>query len=158
MNEGRTAGARARAGGMALAAAAALLWAGATPAQNRNLPMGIDGTSGPTPVAEPEWTIQDFEAAGAAIPGAQLGLPAQNSFVLFSQCRAQTGINYAGLAAGESDAVVADTEFAFASPLPGLSSTCFNPQNEQNVVVNPANARHLVTRRTSTATTPIRST
>lgn len=69
--------------------------------------------------------------------------PLAGSQVLFSRCRRApfdaAGL-YLPLAGPERDAIVGDTAFAFPD-----GSTCFNPQNEQNVVVNPANDRHLVT-------------
>ncbi len=70
--------------------------------------------------------------------------PRVGSQVLFSRCRRApfdgSQALYAPLAAPESDAVVGDTTFAFAD-----GSTCFNPQNEQNIVIDPADPRHLVT-------------
>jgi hypothetical protein len=130
-------------------AAALLLAAPANAAQseNRMQPTGIDGTSGPTPIKKPRWTLQDFEDsyANKPIPGAALGLPEGNAFVLFSQCRRLGGAVYPGFVAGENDAIVGDTAFAFGGAIPGLASTCFNPQNEQNIVVNPTNPNNLVT-------------
>jgi len=115
--------------------------------ENRFRPLGPDGVGSPTPVKKPRWTLQDFEDVAARNPvaGALVGHPDRNALVLFSQCRTLTGANYAPLAAGESDAIVGDTAFAFGAALPGLSSQCFNPQNEHNIVVNPANVNHLVT-------------
>jgi hypothetical protein len=109
--------------------------------ENRMQPTSIDGPSGPTPIKKPRWTLQDFEDsyANKPIPGSALGLPEANAFVLFSQCRRLSGTVYPGFVAGESDAIVEDTAFQFAGALPGLSSFCFNPQNEQNIVVNPTN-------------------
>lgn len=93
------------------------------------------------------WTLQQYEDKAAAnpLPGASVGLPAVNSLLLFSQCRALSGVIYPGLVAGETDAIVGDTAFAYRAALPGLSQVCFNPQNEQNIVVNPTNANNVVT-------------
>lgn len=71
-----------------------------------------------------------------------LNHPLAGAQVLFSRCRkapfdAQL---YAPLAGQEHDAIVGDTAFAFAD-----GSTCFNPQNEQNIVINPANDMNVVT-------------
>ena len=69
--------------------------------------------------------------------------PLVGSQFLFSRCRRTPfdSINlYSLLAAPEFDAVVGDTPFAFAD-----GSVCFNPQNEQNIVVDPVNPAHLVT-------------
>lgn len=69
--------------------------------------------------------------------------PLADRQVLFSRCRRApfdaAGL-YLPLAGQEHDAIVGDTAFAYPD-----GSTCFNPQNEQNIVVDPANDRHLVT-------------
>jgi hypothetical protein len=81
-------------------------------------------------------TPQQFEeeAANNPLVGAQ---------ILFSRCRrapfTDPGL-YAPLAPPEHDAIVGDTAFGFAD-----GSSCFNPQNEQNIVIDPTNANHLVT-------------
>ena len=79
----------------------------------------------------------DFEEEAADNPqaGAQ---------ILFSRCR-QAPFNgnatfYSALGASEHDAIVGDTTFAFAD-----GSTCYNPQNEQNIVINPSNSQNIVT-------------
>ena len=115
--------------------------------ESRFRPVNLDGVGSPTPVKKARWTLEDFESVAAAnpVPGALVGHPGKTALTLFSQCRAQGLTTYAPLAAGESDAVVGDTAFAFGAALPGLSQTCFNPQNEQNIVVNPANPNNLVT-------------
>ena len=115
--------------------------------ENRYRPVGMDGVGSPTPVKKPRWTLQDYESLAAAnpIPGNLVGLPGKNALVLFSQCRALTSVTYGAFASGESDAIVGDTQFAFAAPLPGVSQTCYNPQNEHNIVVNPTNGDNLVT-------------
>jgi hypothetical protein len=114
---------------------------------NRFRPVGPDGADGSSPEKNERWTVQEYEAAAAAnpVPGALLGLPAANSFVLFSQCRALAGVIYPPFSADEHDAIKGDTPFAFASSLPGIAPTCYNPQNEQNIVVNPADPNNLVT-------------
>jgi hypothetical protein len=136
-------------GSAALASAClAMAASAAAPPSNHFKPSSrdVDAEQGDSP-AEERWTIQQYEDKAAAnpVPGAAVGLPVGNSFFLVSQCRALTGVTYAGLVAGETDAIVGDTAFAFLTPLPGVASTCFNPQNEQNIVVNPANANNIVT-------------
>lgn len=69
--------------------------------------------------------------------------PLRGSQILFSRCRRapfNTAGLYAPMAAPEFDAIAGDTAFAYAD-----GSVCYNPQNEQNIVVNPANANNLVT-------------
>lgn len=119
----------------------------AQPVGNHFKPVGPDNADGANADAGERWTAADYEAYAIThpVPGSLLGLPAGNSFVLFSQCRALGSASYAGFAAGESDAIVGDTPFAFGTNLPGLANSCFNPQNEQNIVANPANPNHLVT-------------
>lgn len=79
----------------------------------------------------------DFEEEAAEGPGV-------GSQILFSRCRKSPfngSVNfYAPLAAPEHDAIVGDTQFTFAD-----GSTCYNPQNEQNIVINPSNTQNLVT-------------
>jgi hypothetical protein len=63
---------------------------------------------------------------------------------LFSRCRlAPFGGNlfeYAPIAAPEYDAIVDDTLFYFAD-----GTSCYNPQNEQNIVINPTDPNNVVT-------------
>jgi hypothetical protein len=69
--------------------------------------------------------------------------PLSASRILFSRCRRppMTTVGLFGaFGANESDAIVGDTAFAFAD-----GSTCYNPQNEQNIVVNPVDASNVVT-------------
>ena len=47
---------------------------------------------------------------------------------------------YDPLAAWEHDVIVDDTDFAFAD-----GTSCWNPQNEQNIVINPTNNDNIVT-------------
>lgn len=121
--------------------------ASAFAADNRYRPVSLDGVGSPTPVKKPRWTLQDYESLAARnpIPGTLVGLPERNAVVLFSQCRALTSVVYPAFASGESDAIVNDTQFSFAASLPGISQTCYNPQNENNVVVNPADPNRLIT-------------
>jgi hypothetical protein len=70
--------------------------------------------------------------------------PVTGSQSLFSQCRfapfaGRTDI-YGPFAAWEHDAIVGDTEFGFAD-----GTSCYNPQNEQNIVINPKNPANVVT-------------
>ena len=70
-----------------------------------------------------------------------LNHPLVGAQALFSRCRRPATLgSYAALAAPEHDAIVGDTLFAFVD-----GSTCYNPQNEQNIVVNPVNAQNVVT-------------
>lgn len=73
-----------------------------------------------------------------------LNNPLAGSQVLFSRCRfapfSGAAPLYLPLAGAERDAIVGDTQFAFAD-----GTTCYNPQNEQNIVVNPANRNNIVT-------------
>ncbi|MBI3746965.1 MAG: hypothetical protein HY264_10690, partial [Chloroflexi bacterium] len=84
--------------------------------------------------------IQDLlgvEAAAAAHP-----VSGQAS--LFSQCRRApfNGVVnlYPALATNEHDVVVGDTTVTYAD-----GQTCYNPQNEQNLVVNPTKRANIVT-------------
>jgi hypothetical protein len=69
--------------------------------------------------------------------------PQAGSQILFSRCRKPpfdtTGI-FNPIVTPEFDAIVGDTEFYFAD-----GTSCYNPQNEQNIVINPANASNVVT-------------
>ena len=77
----------------------------------------------------------DFEAAVAGHP--------DKGLVFFSLCRRapfnSTSL-YAPLAAGNVDAIVADTLFTLAD-----GTQCYEPQNEQNITVNPTNTSNVVT-------------
>src|SRR5215470_12824978 len=77
-----------------------------------------------------------FEAATAAQPD-----PA--SFVLFSLCRrapfTSTSL-YAPIAGSNADAIVGDRQFELVD-----GTLCYEPQNEQNIVVNPTNQSNVVT-------------
>jgi len=83
------------------------------------------------------FTPQDFEAAAATHPDA-------NALVLLSRCRfspfAGNLALYGPFASGTSDAIVGDTRFGFAD-----GTSCYNPQNESNIVINPANDQNLLT-------------
>ena len=77
-----------------------------------------------------------FEAAVAAKPD-------PNGLVFFSLCRRapfNSASLYAPLAAGNVDAIVADTLFTLAD-----GTQCYEPQNEQNITVNPTNSSNVVT-------------
>lgn len=79
---------------------------------------------------------QDYEAAVAAQPD-------PNGLVFFSRCRRAPFTSttlYAPLSGGNVDAVVGDTTFALAD-----GTQCYEPQNEQNIAVNPTNPRNVVT-------------
>lgn len=60
---------------------------------------------------------------------------------LYSRCRFDMqSTTYAPLGAQEHDVIVGDTEFGFAD-----GTHCFNPQNEQNIVINPSDSDNIVT-------------
>ena len=128
-NFGRTMSAFARRGGVALLLAG-LAAGSAVAGTNRFKASGP--STGDNEAGELRTPLQfEEEAANNPLAGAQ---------VLFSRCR-RGGIGpYAPIAAPEHDAIVGDTLFTFVD-----GSTCYNPQNEQNIVINPANARNVVT-------------
>lgn len=81
--------------------------------------------------------LQSFDENAAANP-------ASNTQALFSQCRlapfnGQTGL-YAPLQSWEHDVIINDTLSTFAD-----GTQCYNPQNEQNIVINPTNRSNIVT-------------
>jgi len=105
----------------------------ANAAGNRFKPSGPDTASGEG--NELRTPLQFEEEA--------LNNPLAGSQVLFSRCRRapfNTANLYAPLTPPEHDAIVGDTQSAYAD-----GSTCYNPQNEQNIVVNPLDTRHIVT-------------
>ena len=72
-----------------------------------------------------------------------LNNPLAGAQVLFSRCRFAPfagGALYAPLGGAERDAIVGDTQFGFAD-----GTSCYNPQNEQNIVINPSDSRNIVT-------------
>ena len=78
----------------------------------------------------------DYEAAVAAHPD-------PNRLVFFSLCRRapfNSTSAYAPLSGGNVDAVVGDTTFTLVD-----GTQCYNPQNEQNIVINPTNSQNVVT-------------
>ena len=69
--------------------------------------------------------------------------PVTGSQALFSRCRfspfaGDTGV-YGALASWEHDVVVNDQPFAFAD-----GTSCYEPQNESNIVINPTNPNNIV--------------
>ena|SRR5579859_13728 len=79
---------------------------------------------------------KDYEAAVAARPG-------PNALVFFSLCRRvpfTSSALYAPLSGGNADAVVGDTTFTLVD-----GTQCYEPQNEQNIAVNPTNSQNVVT-------------
>ena len=78
----------------------------------------------------------DFEAAAASHPDA-------NRLVFFSRCRRAPFTSttlYTPFGSGNADAIVGDTTFTLVD-----GTTCYEPQNEQNIVINPTNALNVVT-------------
>lgn len=77
----------------------------------------------------------DFEAVAASHPDA-------NGLVLFSLCRRAPFTSttlYAPISGANTDAIVGDTTFPIAG------TTCYEPQNEQNIAINPTNDLNIVT-------------
>ena len=67
--------------------------------------------------------------------------PVTGTQSLFSRCRYDLGAKtYGAFGSHEHDAIVGDTSFPLAN-----NTSCFNPQNEQNIVFNPSDSRNLVT-------------
>ena len=78
----------------------------------------------------------DFEAATA-------GRPDPAGLVFFSRCRRApftTTSLYAPLPSSNADAIVGDTLFTLVD-----GTQCYEPQNEQNIVINPTNGLNVVT-------------
>jgi photosystem II stability/assembly factor-like uncharacterized protein len=69
--------------------------------------------------------------------------PVHGSAALFSQCRFDPLAHavYPALAPNEHDVIDHDSLFTFADGV----TQCYNPQNEQNIVVNPTNRLNVVT-------------
>ncbi len=81
------------------------------------------------------FTPAQFEAAAAAHPD-------PNGFILVSRCRFApfTSQFYSPITGGVVDTIVGDTTFPLAN-----NTTCYNPQNEHNIVINPTDANNVVT-------------
>src|SRR5579859_7327403 len=78
----------------------------------------------------------DFEAAVASHPDA-------NSLVFFSLCRRAPFTSttlYSPFSVVNANAIVHDTLFTLVD-----GTQCYNPQNEQNIVINPTNGQNVVT-------------
>src|SRR5437588_12799440 len=78
----------------------------------------------------------DFEAAAARHPD-------PNGLVFFSLCRRAPFTSttlYSPFSSGNVDAIVGDTTFPLVD-----GTQCYEPQNEQNIVVNPTNSQNIVT-------------
>ncbi len=96
--------------------------------------------SSPTPLGAPDDDLRtpaEFEAAAAAHPD-------PTGQILVSRCRfapfnGNTSL-YGPFTGNVSDAIVGDTTFQLA-----MNTTCFNPQNESNIVVNPTDSTNVVT-------------
>ena len=97
--------------------------------------------SAPDPLAGPDDGLRapaDFEAAVAARPNA-------DSQIFVSRCRfapfsSSTTVYTTFVGTQTADAIVGDTTFSFAD-----GTTCYNPQNESNIVINPTNPNNVVT-------------
>ncbi len=78
----------------------------------------------------------DFEAAAARHPD-------PNGLVFFSLCRRAPFTSttlYSAFSGGNADAIVGDTTFTLVD-----GTQCYEPQNEQNIVINPTNSQNIVT-------------
>ncbi len=78
----------------------------------------------------------DFEAAVASRPD-------PNALVFFSLCRRAPFTSttlYSPISGANVDAIVNDTKFTLVD-----GTQCYNPQNEQNIVINPTNSQNIVT-------------
>jgi hypothetical protein len=78
----------------------------------------------------------DFEAAAASHPD-------PNALVFFSLCRRAPFTSttlYSPISGANVDAIVNDTLFTLVD-----GTQCYNPQNEQNIVINPTNSQNIVT-------------
>lgn len=78
----------------------------------------------------------DYEAAVASHPD-------PNDLTFFSLCRRAPFTSttlYAPFSSVNVDAIVADTTFELVD-----GTLCYNPQNEQNIVINPTNSQNVVT-------------
>lgn len=103
---------------------------------DRFQPSASDTTGESGEIAEMH-DLQHFDEDAAANP-------VKGTQGLFSQCRfapfnGQTNI-YPALAANEHDVIIDDTLSTFAD-----GTQCYNPQNEQNIVINPTNRDNIVT-------------
>jgi hypothetical protein len=126
----------------ALALLGSLLFVGPslakTPAHDRFTPSASDQGTGESSDATDTRDPAHFDDDEA------LAHPVTGAASLFSQCRFApfAGVTnlYPALAPNEHDVINADTDFPFAD-----GTSCFNPQNEQNIVVNPTNRDNVVT-------------
>src|SRR5258706_1257578 len=78
----------------------------------------------------------DFEAAAASHPD-------PNLLTFFSLCRRAPFTSptlYSPISGANVDAIVNDTKFTLVD-----GTQCYNPQNEQNIVINPTNSQNIVT-------------
>jgi hypothetical protein len=78
----------------------------------------------------------DFEAAAASRPD-------PNSLTFFSLCRRAPFTSttlYSPISGANVDAIKNDTKFTLVD-----GTQCYNPQNEQNIVINPTNNQNIVT-------------
>src|SRR5713101_3105107 len=78
----------------------------------------------------------DFEAAAASHPD-------PNSLTFFSLCRRAPFTSttlYSPISGANVDAILNDTKFTLVD-----GTQCYNPQNEQNIVINPTDSRNIVT-------------
>ena len=78
----------------------------------------------------------DFEAATASHPD-------PNALTFFSLCRRAPFTSttlYSPISGANVDAIVGDTTFTLVD-----GTQCYEPQNEQNIVINPTNSQNIVT-------------
>ena len=107
--------------------------ADASSAQDRMKALGPDRSQGRD---DSLFSPADFEAATASHPD-------PNALVFFSLCRRApftSTMLYSPISGANVDAVVGDTLFTLVD-----GTQCYNPQNEQNIVINPTNSQNIVT-------------
>ena len=122
-----------------------------------SIPLVLAGVLGGTQTAQAAQPVDHFKAGGPDrarggddalfypndFEAAVTGQPDPNRLVFFSLCRRapfDTTSLYSPFGSGNADAIVNDTTFVLID-----GTTCYEPQNEQNIVINPTNARNVVT-------------
>jgi hypothetical protein len=106
----------------------------AAPPVDRFKPLGPD--KGQAETDDSLFSPADFEAAAASHPD-------RNGLVFFSLCRRAPFTSttlYAPFSGVNANAIVNDTTFTLVD-----GTQCYNPQNEQNIVINPTNGKNVVT-------------
>jgi hypothetical protein len=119
--------------GLAALASAVSVRAQAPPQSDHFKALGPDKSQGRD---DSLFSPTDFEAAAASHPD-------PNGLVFFSLCRRAPFTSttlYSSISGANVDAIVGDTLFTLVD-----GTQCYNPQNEQNIVINPTNSHNIVT-------------